>query len=67
MNWDQIEGRWKQFKGSAQTKWGQLTDDELTRSAGQREHLAGLLQERYGYAKEQVNKEIDEFARELKL
>lgn len=67
MNWDQIEGRWKQFKGSARTKWGQLTDDELTRSAGRREQLAGLLQERYGYAKEQAHNEIDEFARELKL
>ena len=67
MNWDQITGRWKQWSGKAKEKWGKLTDDDLTTIAGQREQLAGLLQERYGYAKEQANKELDEFVKDLKL
>ena len=49
MNWDQITGDWKQFKGKVKEKWGKLTDDELTTVAGKRDQLAGLLQERYGY------------------
>ncbi|MGB0069839.1 MAG: CsbD family protein, partial [Isosphaeraceae bacterium] len=48
MNWDQITGEWKQLKGKVKEKWGKLTDDDLTTAAGKREHLAGLLQERYG-------------------
>ena len=48
-------------------KWGKLTDDELTTAAGKREHLAGLLQERYGYAKDQAEKELNEFSQNLKL
>lgn len=67
MNWEQISGLWKQWTGKAKQKWGKLTDDDLTVIAGKRDELAGLLQERYGYAKEQAEKEIDEFARELKL
>lgn len=67
MNWEQISGRWKQWTGKAKEKWGKLTDDDLTVIAGKRDQLAGLLQERYGYAKEQADKEIDEFVRELKL
>lgn len=67
MNWEQISGRWKQWTGKAKQKWGKLTDDDLTVIAGKRDELAGLLQERYGYAKEQAEKEIDEFVRELKF
>jgi uncharacterized protein YjbJ (UPF0337 family) len=66
MNWEQIQGRWKQWKGHAKEKWGKLTDDDLMKIAGKREQLAGLLQERYGYAKDEADKELDEFARELK-
>lgn len=67
MNWDQIRGRWKQWTGKAKEKWGKLTDDDLITIAGRRDQFAGLLQERYGYAKEEADKEIDDFARELKL
>jgi uncharacterized protein YjbJ (UPF0337 family) len=67
MNWDQLTGRWKQWTGKAKEKWGKLTDNDLTMIGGKREQLAGLLQERYGYAKEQVDKELDAFAEELKL
>ena len=67
MNWDQITGEWKQLKGKVKEKWGKLTDDDLTTIAGKREHLTGLLQERYGYAKDQAEKELNEFSDKLKL
>jgi uncharacterized protein YjbJ (UPF0337 family) len=63
MNWDQIEGNWQQAKGKVKEKWGELTDDDLTVIKGKRDQLAGKLQERYGYTREQVDKEIDEFCR----
>ena len=66
MNWDQVQGNWKQWTGKVKEKWGKLTDSDLTVIAGKREQLAGILQERYGYAKEQVEKELDEFAKALK-
>jgi uncharacterized protein YjbJ (UPF0337 family) len=50
MNWDRVEGNWKQFKGKAQQQWGKLTDDDLD---------AGKLQARYGYAKDEAEKNID--------
>ena len=61
MNWDRIEGNWKQLTGKVKEKWGDLTDDDLTQIAGKREQLEGKLQERYGYGKDQVKKEVDEF------
>jgi uncharacterized protein YjbJ (UPF0337 family) len=61
MNWDQIEGKWKQYSGKVKEKWGKLTEDDLTTISGKREQLAGKLQERYGMAKEQAEKQIDEF------
>ncbi len=59
MNWDRIEGNWKQFTGQAKEKWGQLTDDDLTKINGQRDQLEGLLQQRYGYAKDKAKEEVD--------
>jgi uncharacterized protein YjbJ (UPF0337 family) len=67
MNWDQIEGNWKQFKGSVQEHWGKLTDDDFDRIAGKREQFVGRVQERYGYAREQAEREVDEFARDLDM
>ena len=66
MNWDQISGNWKQFTGKVKEKWGKLTDDDLTTVAGKKDQLAGILQQKYGYAKKQADKELDEFARDLK-
>ncbi len=66
MNWDQVQGNWKQWSGQAKEKWGKLTDNELTEAAGRREQLAGLLQERYGYARAEADRAIDEFAADLK-
>lgn len=62
MNWDRIEGNWKQLRGQAQEKWGKLTNDDLDVIKGKRDQLAGKLQERYGYAKDKAETEIDEFA-----
>ena len=59
MNWDRIEGNWKEFKGEAKAQWGKLTDDDLNVIDGHREQLEGRLQKYYGYAKDQAKKEID--------
>jgi uncharacterized protein YjbJ (UPF0337 family) len=59
MNWDQIEGNWMKAKGKLGQQWGKLTDDDLTRVNGEREELAGRLQERYGYEKNRAEREID--------
>ncbi len=61
MNWDQVEGKWKQVKGQVKERWGKLTDDELDIINGRREQLEGKLQTAYGRTKEQVRKEVDEF------
>ena len=66
MNWDQIEGKWHEVKGYAKEKWGDLTDDELTEMKGKRDKLAGKLQQKYGYAKEEVEKQISDFERSCK-
>ena len=63
MNWDRIEGNWKQFKGKAKEQWGKLTDDDLDVVAGKRDQLVGRVQERYGIAKDAAEKEIDEWTR----
>lgn len=61
MNWDQIQGQWKQLKGDAQAHWGKLTDDEVDQAAGNREKLVGLVQEKYGKAKSEAEQEVDEW------
>jgi len=62
MKWYQIAGDWKQFTGLVKEKWDKLTDDDLTTFGGKSEQLAGILQKKYGYAREQAEKEINEFA-----
>jgi uncharacterized protein YjbJ (UPF0337 family) len=59
MNWDQIAGNWKQFKGTVKEQWGKLTDDDLEVIEGKKDQLVGRLQERYGYTKEQAEKELN--------
>jgi uncharacterized protein YjbJ (UPF0337 family) len=61
MNWDRVEGNWKQFKGKVKEKWGDLTDDDLNVIDVKKDQLAGKLQERYGYAKDKAEREVDEF------
>ena len=59
MNWDQIEGNWKQWKGAARERWGELTDDEVAEAKGNREQLVGMIQEKYGKAREEAEREFD--------
>lgn len=66
MNWDQLEGNWKQFTGSVRERWGDLTDDDLDRIAGNREQFVGRVQERYGVAREDAERDVDNFVRDLK-
>lgn len=61
MNTDVLKGKWSQIKGRAHEAWGALTDDELERTKGDREQLVGLIQERYGRAREAAEREVDEF------
>jgi uncharacterized protein YjbJ (UPF0337 family) len=63
MNWDEVQGKWSQFKGSVHQQFGKLTDDDFAMIAGQREKLIGKLQERYGYAREEAQKRADEWLR----
>lgn len=59
MNWDRIQGNWKQITGKAKEQWGKLTDDDLDVIAGKRDKLAGKLQERYGIAKDEAEKQLN--------
>jgi uncharacterized protein YjbJ (UPF0337 family) len=59
MDRNRVEGSWKQVKGTVKEKWGKLTDDDLDVINGRREQLEGQLQERYGFAKDQIRKEVD--------
>jgi uncharacterized protein YjbJ (UPF0337 family) len=65
MNWDQAKGKWKQITGEARTRWGKLTDDDLHTIGGERDKLVGRIQERYGIAKEQAEREVDEWHKSL--
>jgi len=61
MNEDILKGKWKEIKGEVKQKWGKLTDDDITRIEGKQEQLVGLLQKRYGYAKEKAEEEYQGF------
>ena len=61
MDWDRIEGNWKQAKGKIKEQWGRLTDDDLDRVNGKREQLEGMIQERYGIAKDKIRKDVDDW------
>ena len=63
MDWNRVEGNWKQLRGRAKQQWGKLTDADLTTSAGRREELAGKVQERYGIARDAARKQVDEWVR----
>jgi len=65
MNWDQIEGKWKQFLGSARERWGKFTDDDWETIAGKKDQLIGRIQVRYGVAKAEAEKQADEWLRTI--
>jgi len=61
MNADQLKGKWKEMTGSVKAQWGDLTDDDVAEAGGEREKLAGKIQQRYGKSKEEAEREVDEF------
>ncbi len=63
MNWDRIQGNWKQVKGKTLAQWGKLTDDDVDLIAGRREQLAGKIQERYGVAKDEAHRQASDWVR----
>jgi uncharacterized protein YjbJ (UPF0337 family) len=65
-NWDEIAGRWTRFSRDVKKKWGGLTDDEVMQVNGRRDILAGRIQEKYGVAVEEANRQIDAWASKLK-
>ncbi|MGP9790134.1 CsbD family protein [Roseinatronobacter sp. NSM] len=65
MNWDIVEGKWKQLTGSAKENWGKLTDDDLDQAAGKRDKLVGKVQEKYGIARDEAEKQVDAWSSKL--
>ena len=63
MNSEQLQGKWKQMKGSVKEQWGKLTDDDVDIINGQSDQLVGKIQERYGIAKEEAQRQVDEWMR----
>ena len=64
MDWNRLEGNWKQMKGKVKEQWGKLTDDDLTVIDGKSEQLVGKIQERYGIAREEAEKQLKQFDRQ---
>ena len=60
--WNEIKGNWKQFVGSVQERWGELTNNEITEMKGERRQLVGKIQERYGIAQQEAERQVDEWA-----
>jgi uncharacterized protein YjbJ (UPF0337 family) len=67
MNWDRIEGNWKTFKGQARQQWGKLTDDDLDVVAGKREELVGRIQNSYGIARDEAEKQVADWEQSRKI
>jgi uncharacterized protein YjbJ (UPF0337 family) len=65
MNWDRVEGNWKEFKGKVQQKWGKLTNDDIDVIEGKRMQLSGRLQQRYGVAKDEAERQIDSWLKSV--
>lgn len=65
MKWDQIEGKWKELSGKDRASWGEFTDNELVQIAGKREQLIGMLQQKYGLAREEAERQADKWAKKL--
>jgi uncharacterized protein YjbJ (UPF0337 family) len=65
MNWDRVEGNWKQIKGKVQQKWGKLTNDDLNLVEGKRTELVGRIQQRYGVQRDEAERQIDSWLRNL--
>jgi uncharacterized protein YjbJ (UPF0337 family) len=67
MNWDQIEGTWRQVRGKAREQWGKLTDDDLDVVAGRRDALIGKIQERYGIARDEAERQVRHWSDQMTI
>ncbi len=65
MNWDTIEGRWEQVKGEARSKWAKLTDDDMSSIAAKKDKLVGKIQERYGLMRDEAERQVDSWMKDL--
>lgn len=65
MNWDTIQGNWKQWVGSAKEQWGKLTDDDLAVAEDKRDQLVGKIQQRSGIAEDEAERQVDAWAKRL--
>jgi len=65
MNSDRIEGNWKQLKGKVIEQWGKLTNDDVDKISGKHDQLVGLIQERYGIARDEAKKQVDSWSKTL--
>lgn len=65
MNEDKIKGQWKQLAGKMKAKWGKLTNDDIDVAEGNAEYLAGKIQERYGIARDEADRQVREFDHSL--
>jgi uncharacterized protein YjbJ (UPF0337 family) len=65
MNWDVIQGKWKQLKGNVKQRWGKITDDEFDQLGGHRDKLVGKIQERYGINKDEAEKQVNDWERKM--
>lgn len=65
MNNDIFKGKWKQFVGEAKVQWGKLTDDQLDQIEGNRDKLIGSIQENYGIAREEAEKQVKEWEKNI--
>ncbi|HUJ03369.1 MAG TPA: CsbD family protein [Rhizomicrobium sp.] len=63
MNWQEVQGKWKEYSGKARERWGRLSDDDLEKIAGQRDQLVGKIQQSYGIAKDEAERQVREFER----
>jgi uncharacterized protein YjbJ (UPF0337 family) len=67
MNWDIVEGKWNQFKGSLRSQWGKLTDDDIETVGGKKDKFVGLLQERYGKRRDEAERELDDWLKSQRV
>jgi len=65
MNWDTIAGEWKEAKGKLRAQWGKLTDDDFETIAGKKDVLIGRIQQRYGYKRDEAERNVDDFLKTL--
>lgn len=67
MNWETVQGNWKEFRGRVREQWGRLTNDEVDVIEGRRDKLVGKLQEHYGIAREEAERQVREWTDMLEV